>query len=128
MGATILQELETIKGYLFIIMVLLFFRVVIKSLQSIQVVLKGFKTAFDQAFSDKMERFIELGKFEKVVAHCNEKLESYPSHLDAVWFSAIANYYLEKDEQALIHFERVIYLCPSWESSANAYIEKIKTR
>ena len=128
MDVGILQELETIKDLLIIIMFLLFFRVLMKSLESIQVVIKGFKAASEQYFNDKIESLIEVGKLDQVAGLCSQKLKDYPNHLYANWFSGIANYYLENDDQAVKFFDRVVYLQPSWEDSTKIYVDKINAR
>jgi len=126
MESEILQELELIRGYVFVMMCAVILWIIFKVLESAQNVFTGFKKAWDTNFNNRMSNFQDSGEYEKIIAECKEKLEKYPNHNDAVWFLAIAYFYTEQFENSKLNFEKVIYLVPSWEESANAYLEKLK--
>ena len=102
--------------------------VLFKVLESTQNVFTGFKKAWGTDFKNRMSNFQDSGEYEKIINECKEKLKKYPNHTDAVWFIAIAYYYTEQFEISNLNFDKVIYLVPSWEESANAYLEKLNER
>lgn len=75
-----------------------------------------------------MNNCLDSGEYEKVIKECKEKLLEYPDYIDANWFIAKEYFYTENNEFSKKYFERVIYLVPEWEESANAYIGKINAR
>jgi len=128
MESEIIKELVTIRVYVFIIMCVFVIWFFFKILESLKNIISGFKRAWDEYFSDRILKMIEIGKYEDVIEECKEKLEKYPNHIDAVWYLARAYYYTENNELSLECFERVIYLSPTWEESATPYIEKLNAR
>lgn len=128
MEAEILQELETIRSYLSIIMTVLVIFIVGKIVESAQKIFIGFKTVWNVDFRDRMISLQEQGDFQEIIDECEEKLRNNPNHVDANWFMALAYYYTENNDKATAYFEKSIYLTPSWEESANEYLEKIKSR
>jgi len=128
MESEIAQELVTIRVYVFIIMCAIVLWVFFKILESIQRIISGFKKAMDDHFSDSMIKMLDIGKYEDVIEECKEKLEKHPNHVDAVWYLARAYYYTENNKLSLECFEKAVYLAPTWEESANPYIEKLNAR
>ena len=128
MESQILQELELIRGYVFVMMCAVVLWVFFKVLESTQNVFTGFKKAWDTSFTNRMSTFQDSGEYEKIIEECKEKLKKYPNHTDAVWFIAIAYYYTEQFESSKLSFEKAIYLVPSWKESAARYIEKLNER
>ncbi len=128
METEILHQLELIRAYVFIIMIAIVLWALFKTIESAQKVFIGFKKAWDISFESKMEKLMDLGEYEKVISECNEVLEKYPNHIDAVWYTAKANFYIEENDISKEYFEKAIYLVPSWEETANVYLNKIKDR
>lgn len=95
------------------------------SIESFQRVFTGFKPAWDSDFRNRMNKLKDLGEYEEMVDLCERELKKYPNHVDATWFMATANFYLEKGDIAKEYFEKYIYLAPAWEKDADAYIAKI---
>lgn len=95
MESEILQEIETIRGYIFVMMCAVVLWVIFKVLESAENVFIGFKKAWDTDFKNRMGKYQDSGKFEEIINECKEKLEKYQNHIDAVWFIAIAYYYTE---------------------------------
>jgi tetratricopeptide (TPR) repeat protein len=100
----------------------------IKTVESIQKILIGFKEAWDTSFDNKTNELLDMGKYEKVIDKCKEVLEKRPNHINANWFIAKAYYYTNKNSLSKGHFEKTIYLTPSWEENANEYLNKLKER
>jgi len=128
MDTEILQQLELMRVYVFIIMIAIVLWVFFKILESVQRVFIGFKKAWDTSFDNKMEKLMDTGEYDKVISECEEVLQKYPNHIDAVWYTAKAFYYTEKNEPSKEYFEKSKYLVPSWEESANVYLNKLKDR
>ena len=128
MESEILQQLELIRVYVFIIMAALVLWAFFKIIESAQRIFIGFKKAWDTSFDNKIEKLMDIGEYDKVVSECEEILAKYPNHIDAVWYTAKAHYYIENNELSKEYFEKSIYLVPTWEKSANAYLEKLQDR
>ena len=128
MEAEILHQLELIRVYVFIIMVALVIWVTLKSLESFIRIFSGFKKASDNFFENKVSKLLDTGNYEEAIKECKEKLEKQPNNVDAVWYIAKAYFYTGENQLSQEFFEKAIYLVPSWEESANGYIEKIKNR
>ncbi len=128
MESQILQELELIRSYLNTIMIVVVIWFLVKLVESLPKIFSGFKTAWNEAFRNRMSNFQEKGDFKRIIEECEEELKKYPNHVDANWYMALANYYSENNTEAIKYFEKSIDLTPSWEASANEYIEKIRAR
>ncbi len=128
MDTEILQQLELIRVYLFIIMCAIVVWVFIKSLQSIQRLIIDFKKTWDTSFDNKMLKYMDVGDYDKVINECKEVIKEYPNHVDATWYLAKAYYYTEDNELSKECFKKAIYLIPSWEEIANDYINKLNDR
>jgi len=128
MDPEILQQLELMRGYLFIIMCAILLWVFIKVLQSIQRVFIGFKKALDTNFDNKMLKLMDLGDYDKVITECKAVVQEYPNHVDATWYLAKAYFYSENNKLSMEYFKKAIYLVPSWEETAETYIKKLNDR
>jgi len=128
MDIDILQELQLIRTYVFIIMFAIVLWVIIKVAESIQRIYIGFKEAWDTSFENKTENLLDMGKYEEAINECKDVLIKYPNHSYANWYIAKAYYYTNNNELSKEHFEKAIYLVPSWEENSNEYISKLKER
>ena len=128
MEAEILSQLELIRVYVFIIMFALVIWVLLKSIESLTRIFTGYKSASEKFFENKVSKLLDSGSYEEAIEECKEKLKKQPNNLDAVWFIARAYFYTGEDRLSQEYFEKVVYLAPGWEESANGYIEKIKSR
>ena len=128
MDIEILQELQLIRVYVFIIMFAIVIWVFIKTIESIQTIYIGFKEAWDTSFDNKTEDLLDMGKYEEAIDNCKEVLEKHPNHINANWFIAKAYYYTNNNVLSKEHFEKTIYLSPSWADNANEYLNKLKER
>ncbi len=124
----ILNTLETIRGYVFIIMCSILVWVIFKVAESSQRIFIGFRKAWNEQFEGRVTKLLEIGNYEEAIAECIEKLDKYPNHIDAIWFIARAYYYTEKNVLSQEYFEKAIKLVPSWEDSAKDYLEKLNAR
>ena len=128
MEPQILQVLETIRAYVFIIMCAIVIWMFFKILESSQRIIMGFKDAWEADFKNRMNKLLNSGQYEKIIKESKEKLEKHPNHSVATWFIEIAYFYTENNELAKSYFEKAIYLSPSWEESAKVYQEKLNER
>lgn len=97
METEILQQLELIRIYVFIIMFALVIWVFLKSLESLIKVFSGFKKASDNFFDNKVSKLLDTGSYEEAIQECKEKLKKQPNNVGAVWHIAKAYYYTGKN-------------------------------
>ena len=128
MEAEMLQELQLIRVYVFIIMFAIVLWAIIKIIESIQRVFIGFKTAWDTRFENITESLLDIGDYEEVINKCNAVLNKYPNHSNANWYIAKAYYYTNNNALSKKHFEKTIYLVPSWKETAGEYLNKLNER
>ncbi len=128
MDVEILQELQLIRVYVFIIMVAIVLWALIKTAESIQRIYIGFKDAWDTSFDNKTEELLDMGKYAEAIDKCKEVLEKHPNHINANWFIAKAYYYTKNNALSKDHFEKTLYLAPSWSENTNEYLSKLKER
>ncbi|MET0107286.1 MAG: tetratricopeptide repeat protein [Candidatus Thiodiazotropha sp.] len=71
-------------------------------------------------------KHFERAEFEKLEQHCQEKLNKYPNHLNAIWWLARAKLEIGEASEAKTLFERILELEPSWkETHIEPYISKL---
>lgn len=128
MEAEILQELQSIRVFMSIIMFVIIIWAFFKILESTLKIFTGFRKAWDTDFENKTGDLLDTGEYEKAINACKDKLDKYPNHIDANWFIAKAYYYTENNKLSEDHFKKVIYLMPSWEESVKAYLDELKNR
>jgi len=124
----ILNQLELIRIYVFILMVAIILWALVKTLESFQRIIIGFKKAWNISFNSRMEKYCNLGEYNKVLKECGEVLEKYPFHRDAVWYMARAHYGEDNYNESIEFFKKAVDLVPYWEDSANDYIEILNQR
>lgn len=124
----ILETLETIRGYVFIVMCAVVIWALFKVIELNLRIFSRFQEALEDAFEKKIEKLMNEGDYERVVSKCAEKLEKYPKHADAIWLTAKAYYHQGNNVQAKEYFEIAVVLVPSWEETAKPYLEKINLR
>lgn len=127
MDSEILKVLEQIRGYVFITMAVFVIWFSLKIIESIQKIVIGYKKVWDTRFENRMEKLMDIGDYDKVIVECKEVLDSHPNHIDAVWYTAKANYYKGNIDQSIDYFDKAIYLVPSWKETASVYINELKT-
>jgi len=116
MESQILQTLEEIRGILFVIAMLLGIGVLSWVLKSISVVVNQFKYAWSQRWKDNANDLYSKGEYEKLVEHCNDRLNEMPNDAHAVWWLARSYIELEDYEEAKKLFIKVGQIEPSWKS------------
>ena len=127
MDTEILNTLETIRGYLFVIMVAIVVWMFFKILEVIMNALTRWLKAWDSHFISSANRMLDEGNYQEAVKYCKNKLSKQPNHADANWLIAKAYYFLQKNNLAVEHFKKSFYLIPSWEEDALVYIGKIQS-
>ena len=125
MEQEILETLQTMRGYLFVIMVFFILWVLFKIVDIVLNYLDKWIKAWDSHFESQTARLLDKGEYEEAIQECKSKLEAYPNHLDAIWLLARAYYYTEQYDLARQCFEKAVYISPSWESNAESYLAKI---
>lgn len=128
MDSEVLQQLELIRVYVFVIMLALLIWAVLKTVESIQTIIIRFKETWDTSFQNKMEKLFDKGDYETIIVKCKEIIDEYPNHIDANWNIAKAYYYTNANDLSKKHFEKTAYLLPSWEENVSDYIDKLKNR
>lgn len=125
MEAEVIQELQLIRNYLFIMMCGICLVILFKLIESIQKIIIGFRDAVVKSFNDRMEKLLEKGKNDEIIKECKEILEKRPNDTDAIWYLSRAYYREGENELAKEQFERSVYLVPSWESSAKPFLDNL---
>jgi len=125
MEADMLNTLETIRGYIFIMMCAIVAWAIFKVIESTQRVVLGFKKAMNDAFESNIEALLDKGCYEQAIGECKDKLGKYPKHSGAIWLLARAHYLNEDHREAKAYFEEAVKLVPSWQESVDAYLKKI---
>ena len=128
METEILKELAAIRAYVFIMMSTVIIWVIFKTFVSSVNLYVKLKTAIDTVFGNRMDELLDLGGYEEIIKDCEEKLQKYPNHPDALWFIAKAYYFTENNELSKKYFEKAIYISPNWEESAEKYLEKLNEK
>ena len=127
MDTEILNTLETIRGYLFVIMVAIVVWMFFKIVEIIMNALGGWVKAWDTHFINSANRMLDEGDYQEAAEYCKKKLSKKPNHADANWLIAKAYYFLQKNDLAVEYFKKSIHLIPSWEEDALIYIGKIQS-
>ena len=128
MDSEILQQLEQIRVYVFIIMIAIVLWAFFKVLESVQKIFIGFKKTWDTAFDNRIQRYFDIGEYEKIIKECEEVLEKYPLHRDAIWYLARAYFGQNNYDQSIKYFKKATDLVPHWKDSAEEYIEILNQR
>lgn len=128
MEEEIINQLELIRIYVFIIMAAVVLWALVKILESSQRIIIGFKKAWNISFNNRMEKYCDLGEYKKVLKECGEVLEKYPFHKDAIWYMARAHYGENNYKESIEFFKKAVDLVPYWEDSANDYIAILNQR
>jgi len=125
MESEILQELQLIRIFLFIIMCGLILVFIVNFIGSIQRVVIGFRDAFVKNFENRIEKLLIKGMYDEVVDECKEVLEKNPNDLDVMWYLARAYYMDGKYNESKEYFEKAVNLMPGWKKSAQPYLDKM---
>ena len=128
MDTEILNQLELIRIYVFIIMFAIVAWAAFKIVQSVKTIYIGFNKSWDTAFCNRIDKYFDLGNYQEIVDECEELLKKYPCHADATWYLARAYFGLNKQPEAIKYFNRLVELKPGWKESADEYIEAINER
>ena len=128
MESEILQELVTIRVYIFIIMSAVVLWVLMYAIAAAQKIIVEYKKVINAYFVNDLLKIFDLGEYEKIIKDCSKMLEKYLNHTDVTWYLARAYYYTENNNLSLEYFNKAVYLVPSWEEDAGNYIKKLNER
>jgi len=128
MEEEIINQLNSIRVYIFIIMCIIAVWASLKSIESIQNILSGFKRAWDTLFINKVSKCLDVGDYDRAIRLCRLKLDKLPEHSDAHWLIARAYFYNEENDLARKYFEKAVYFIPEWKESAEPYINELNNR
>ena len=80
-------------------------------------------------FRDHCQRLLETNKLDELVAYARDRIKKRPNHTYAHWFLARALYLQQKWTEALLSFNEVARLDPSWiEDSVTPYVRAIEAK
>lgn len=80
-------------------------------------------------FREQSQRLLETNKLEELIAYARERIEKRPNHTYAHWYLARAFYLQQKWKEALLSFNEVARLDPSWiEDSVTPYVRAIEAK
>ncbi len=128
MEAEVLRELKEIRGVLWLAVIIIGIGVFFWILKSISVIYVQFHDMLKNGWSRTSSDLFELGKYDDLVKHCDNKLDKFPNDSHALWWLARANLGLKNSEKALELFEKVAAIEPTWkDESITPYINEIKS-
>jgi protein involved in temperature-dependent protein secretion len=80
-------------------------------------------------FRDHCQRLLETNKLDELAAYARDRIKKRPNHTYAHWYLARALYLQQKWTEALVSFNEVARLDPSWiEDSVTPYVRAIEAR
>jgi tetratricopeptide (TPR) repeat protein len=63
------------------------------------------------------EQYLEEGKLQELIDHCNEKLRTRPNHAYALWYLGRAHYLLKDYDKAKPPLQKLAEIEPGWDAS-----------
>jgi cytochrome c-type biogenesis protein CcmH/NrfG len=80
-------------------------------------------------FRDHCQRLLETNKLDELIAYARDRIAKRPNHTYAHWYLARALYLQQKWTEALVSFNEVARLDPSWvEDSVTPYLRAIEAK
>jgi cytochrome c-type biogenesis protein CcmH/NrfG len=86
-------------------------------------------TESPEYFRDHCQRLLETNKLDELAAYARDRIKKRPNHTYAHWYLARALYLQQKWTEALLSFNDVARLDPSWiEDSVTPYVRAIEAK
>jgi len=80
-------------------------------------------------FREQSQKLLETNKLDELIAYARDRIAKRPNHTYAHWYLARALYLQRKWTEALVSFNEVAHLDPSWmEDSVTPYVRAIEAR
>lgn len=124
----IIEELETIKMLIITIlvgMVLITSSVLFMTYIFYRGAMKIREQHGDKAFRMTSEDYLARNKIEDLIEHVEDRLKLFPHDVWAHWYMGQAKYFSGALAESKHCFSRVVELEPSWETSANSWLDRI---
>lgn len=123
------SQLDSIKGLLLIIGVLIFIQLVgavllIKAFMS----LRSDGLIATRVFKTKAEDLADIGENEELKELAEERLSKYKNDKWALYYLGLSNFRLGNYPAAKAFFTKVCELDPSWDESVAGYIDEINEK
>jgi len=126
MEAQILSTLNEIKIAVYVLLAVVVLGVVANWIRAGISIKNVVRKQLDDLFSEEAGNFYDEGKYDELLAHCEEKLREKPNHNYALWYKAKAFYKKQEYQQAKQNFESLALSEPSWnESHIKPFLDKI---
>jgi len=86
-------------------------------------------TESPEYFREHCQRLLETNKLDELAAYARDRIRKRPNHTYAHWYLARALYLQQKWTEALLSFNEVARLDPSWiEDSVTPYVRAIEAK
>lgn len=121
----ILNILQTIRGYVFVLMIIAAVWISLRVVKDLLDIKTKYQEIDNKNFSLRMDRYIDTGQYDEVIDWSKSRLEKYPYNLDANWYIAKAYYFTENNELARKHFDLVLHYAPNWLNSVEPFLNKL---
>lgn len=127
MDHDILSTLNEIKVAIYALLVIVTIGVIANWIRVWTSVRNLLQKELDNIFTIQAGDYYDEGKFDELLAHCEEKLKSKPNHSNALWYQAKAYYQKQEYEKSKKCFEKLEVSEPGWSAShVQPFLEKIK--
>jgi len=80
-------------------------------------------------FREHSQKLLETNKLDELIAYARDRIKQRPNHTYAHWYLGRALYLQQKWSEALLSFNEVARLDPSWiEDSVTPYVRAIEAK
>ena len=128
MEQEILQTLQEIRVILYFLLIVVSVGMLVWIVNWISNIATNFQKAWENDFIDQADKFFESANFDKLIEHCQNKLNKYPNHSTAIYWLARAKFELGDSAESIVLFQRLLELEPSWrDSHIEPYLKKLSS-
>jgi len=128
MEQEILQTLQEIRVILYILLIVVSVGMLVWIVHWISNIAANFQSAWENDFITQADKYFESANFDKLIEHCQDKLNKFPNHSNATYWLARAKLELGDSAESKALFQRLLELEPSWrDSHIEPYLKKLSS-
>ena len=127
MDSEVISILNEIKTAIYILVAIMTLGVIANWIRVSISIKNILRKELDDLFSEEASNYYNEGKFDELLAHCEEQLKNKPNHSFALWYKAKAYYQKREYEKSKQCFDNLAKAEPSWdELHIQPYLQKIE--